>query len=106
MSMTPEQFEEKRQARIDRLNRAAERASQQSDSDLARARKMGSVIPFGQPVHGQRDRNYREKIGRTIDKAYVEYQQAQAYTRRAQAAENNDAIFSDDPQATEKLKPN
>ena len=61
------------------------------------------AIPFGQPVHGSRDRNFRDKAGKQIDSGYRLQKEAEGYYNRADAAENNTAISSDDPLALEKL---
>ncbi len=97
-------YEERKQARIDRLNDAADNARERSNAACSRAHDMGSVIPFGQPVHGAADRRYRERIGETMDRAVAEDKKADYYERRAEAAENNTAISSDDPNSVEKLQ--
>ena len=54
-------------------------------------------------MHGVRDRNYREKASRQIDRGYEISKEAAALEEKAQAAENNHSISSDDPLAVEKL---
>ena len=70
---------------------------------------MLKQIPFGQPIlvghHSeQRDRNYRKRAGAKIDKAMHERDKASYYEDRARAAENNTAIYTEDPEAIIKLK--
>ncbi len=105
----PSEFNEKRQARIERLHDRAEAKRNAGDQKIANARNMADQIPFGQPIlvghHSeQRDRNYRGKIESNFRSGFELQQEADALERRAQAAENNTAIFSDDPAATEKLE--
>lgn len=107
--LTIEEYEAKRQARYERLIAAAEKASQESQSAWKQADLMASVIPLGQPIlvghySEQRDRNYRERIHNKMRKGYELYQKAAYYRNRAESANNNHAIFSDDPNATEKLE--
>ena len=64
---------------------------------------MASAIPFGQPVHGAADRRFRDKIGKKMDKAVAADEKAAYYARKAEAAEKNHAISSDDPEAVAKL---
>lgn len=102
-------YEEKRQARIDRLRNAAKRASQESDALHEQAHRMASIIPFGEPIHighhsEKRDRRYRGRIQRKFEKSFETQKKAEELASRAVAAENNTAISSDDPEAVTKLK--
>lgn len=45
--ITAAEYEARRQARIDRIQAAAERARKNADDQLTQARKMAEVIPFG-----------------------------------------------------------
>ncbi|MDO4563348.1 MAG: DUF3560 domain-containing protein [Clostridia bacterium] len=103
------QYEEKRQARIDRLKNAAKRAEKEAIETFESANKMADAIPFGQPIlighHSeQRDRRYRNRISNKFDKAMEGYDRAEKLRAKAAAAENNNAISSDDPEAIQKLK--
>lgn len=106
--MTTQEYEQKKQDRIDRLENMADKASGKAIQLHNRASEMASVIPFGQPIlvghHSEgRDRRYRGRIENTFRKAFSEQDKAEYYKRRAEAAATNTAIFSDDPGATEKL---
>lgn len=102
-------FEERRQSRIDNARKQAAKNEQLSDQLYNEASKMASVIPFGQPIlvghHSEkRDRNYRDKIHNKFGKAFEASDKAEYYRRKAEAIESNGAIFSDDPDALDKLK--
>lgn len=97
-------YEERKQARIDRLHEKADKARAESHSLYKQSTDMASAIPFGQPVHGPADRKYWDKIGRKMDQSIAASDKADYYERRAEAAENNTAISSDDPEALAKLK--
>ncbi len=102
-------FEEKRQARIERLQERATRAGATATALWKRGHEMASVIPFGQPIlvghHSEgRDRNYRSRIQGTFRKASEATGKASYYAEKVEAAENNTAISSDDPEATVKLR--
>ena len=91
-------YEQKKQDRIDRyLERAGKARAQQSHD-------MASIIPMGQPVHGAADRRYRDKIGKKMEQSIAADEKAAYYERKAEAAENNTAISSDDPEAVTKLR--
>lgn len=98
------EYEQKKQARIDRYRERAEKARQESSELSAQSSKMASAIPFGQPVHGPADRRYRERIGQKMDQAVAADKKAEYYEHKARAAEKNNAISSDDPEALEKLQ--
>ena len=84
-------YEEKRQARIDRLNEAADRAEKRASDTYNSARKMSEAIPFGQPIivghHSeQSDRNYRKRIDDKFESAFREQGKADALRAKAEAA--------------------
>ena len=102
-------YQEKRAARIERYKERAERAKTESKNLWDETKKMMSVIPFGQPIlighHSeQRDRNYRDRIHRKGMKAIEAHEKAKYWEQRAEAAEKNTAISSDDPEAVARLK--
>lgn len=107
--LTREQYEEKRQARYDRLIEAARKAQNEGGHLVATAKEMADVIPFGQPIlvghHSEgRDRRYRNRIENKFRKGYELYQKAEYYSQRAESVQACNAIFSDDPDAVEKLE--
>ena len=97
-------YEERKQARIDRYRERAERARAQSHSLFKQSTDMASAIPFGQPVHGPADRRYRDRIDQKMGQSVAAQEKAEYYERKAEAAESNTAISSDDPEALTKLK--
>ena len=107
--MTPEEYEEKRKNRYLRLVAASERAERESQSSYALSDKMSSVIPMGQPIlvghySEAADRRYRERIHQKMRKGRYLHEKAVTLQQRAEAALSNNAIFSDDPQAGEKIE--
>ena len=96
-------YEQKKQDRIDRYRELADKARSESSAYYQQADKMASAIPFGQPIHGPADRRYREKIGQKMDKSIAAAGKAAYYEAKAEAAEKNTAISSDDPEAIAKL---
>jgi predicted peroxiredoxin len=64
---------------------------------------------MGQPIlighHSEKaDRSYREKISGAMRRSVEADKKAAYYSEKAESIKNNDAIFSDDPQAVEKLQ--
>lgn len=107
--LTIEEYEAKRNARYERLIKAAERVTREGETAQYQARAMADVIPFGQPIlighHSEkRDRNYRASIHNKFRKGFELAKKAEEYRSRAASIEANDAIYSEDPQAVEKLE--
>ena len=96
-------YEEKQAARKARYEARAAAAAAESTERENLSHKMASAIPFGQPVHGVRDRNYRDKIGKQMDKA-VEAGRKAAYWQRKAESVGLGGISSDDPDAVKKLE--
>ena len=97
-------YEQKKQDRIDRYLERAGKARAQSDAYAKQSHDMASIIPMGQPVHGAADRRYRDKIGKKMEQSIAADEKAAYYERKAEAAANNTAISSDDPEAVTKLR--
>lgn len=102
-------YEERKQARIDRLHEKAEKASIESHKLWKQSGDMLSRIPEGQPYitdssSYKSDRRMREGIGKKMEQSFAAMEKAEYFERRAEAAENNTAISSDDPEALAKLK--
>ncbi|HYV99643.1 MAG TPA: DUF3560 domain-containing protein [Gemmatimonadaceae bacterium] len=102
-------FEEKRAAKVERLRARAERLRKEGEARVERAHQMASIIPLGQPIlvghHSEgRDRRYRGRIETNYRKGFEAVKVADALDRRADTAEENRAISSDDPDAVEKLE--
>jgi len=80
-----------------------------AESQHARAREIGSHIPFGQPVlighHSQR-RHERDiqRIDRAMHASIAASKEAEELERRARSSERNRVISSDDPEALRKLR--
>jgi len=107
--LTVEEYQAKRQARYERLKAAAERASKEGKAATDQAHEMASVIPFGQPIlvghHSEsRDRNYRGRIESKYRRGYELHKKSQELLSRAEAIKQNTSIFTDDPEALEKLE--
>ncbi len=102
-------FEKRKQNRIDHAREQAEKKKQEAASLHKKADQMSEHIPFGQPIlkghHSEKaDRRYRRRIRDTYSKAVEASDKASYYADKAKTIENNDAIFSDDPDAIEKLE--
>jgi hypothetical protein len=102
-------FHERRQNRIEYAHEKAAKKLQQSEQLYKNAQQMASYIPFGQPIlvghHSEgRDRQFRQRISNTFDKSFEAQETASYYSDKADTIENNQAIFSDDPQALHKLR--
>ena len=101
-------YDARREARAERFRERAAAARDESAAAYSQARSMADVIPFGQPIlvghHSEkRDRRYRGRIESKFRASFEAQKKADYYDAKADSAERNRAIFSDDPLADEKL---
>lgn len=102
-------YEDKKQARIDYYREKADKARQESESQYKKSHDMLGVIPLGQPMMPDHysykaDKSYRNRAAKAMDNSIEAQKKAEYYEDKAKAAENNNAISSDDPEAVTKLK--
>ena len=96
-------YEQRKQNRIDRYREKADQARTQSNSLFRQSNDMMQAIPAGQPIHGPADRRYRDKAANKMLQSLAAADKAAYYEAKAEAAESNTAISSDDPEAITKL---
>jgi hypothetical protein len=101
-------FQSKREEKAARFRELAEKHDNISTGRHFAARQQLEMIPLGQPIlvghHSEkRHRSHLKRIDQHFAKAAQHHDTAEYYRRRAAALESNRAIFSDDPDATEKL---
>jgi Domain of unknown function (DUF3560) len=101
-------FEERRQKRIATAKIRAIKNEQEAETLYNSAKELASIMPMGQPIlighHSERrDRNYRDIIHNKFGKSFEKSEKAVYYKNKAESIEQNDVIFSDDPNALEKL---
>lgn len=102
-------YEQRKQDRIDRYRERAANARQRSDSAYNAAHAISDVIPFGQPIlvgHHSEKRHRRDlaKIDNGMRRSFEESKKAEYWEQRAAAAEENDSISRHDPDALDKLR--
>ena len=96
-------YEQRKQNRIDRYREKADKARAESDALSKQSRDMIHAIPMGQPIINAADARYRERAGNKMRQSIAAYEKAEYYEAKAEAAESNTAISSDDPEAIAKL---
>lgn len=99
--------EEKRQARIERYLGYAENAEMASMKAYERSHDLVKDIPLGQPIQpgrrGIAHRNTLDKSWDAMGRSVKLNEKAEYYRQKAEAAENNNAIYLEDEDAVEKL---
>lgn len=85
-----------------RYEEMARKTEAESNRVAKQSREMLDVIPFGQPIHGQRDANYRQKIWDKMDKSYQLSKKADYYADKAGSV-GTGGISADDANAIAKL---
>lgn len=101
-------YEAKIQAKRERYQELAEKKEAEAERLHGEFRKGMEAIPFGQPIllghHSeQRDRNYRAKVNRKLDKSVEASKTAEYYRSKAKSV-GTGGIMSDDPAAVTKLQ--
>ena len=95
-------YEEKQAARRERYEELSDKAKQDANSAYKSFRDGFDVIPMGQPIIGQRDANYREKLWKKMDKSYELSKKSDYYADKA-ASVGKAGISADDANAIAKL---
>ncbi len=109
MSIGRQDYQDRREERIDRLEGRAERAKAQSTDAARRSQALVENIPFGQPIlvdhySAKGHRRTLDRSRKLMDKAVDLGEKADHLEGRADAARNNKAISGDDPDAVQKLQ--
>ena len=102
-------YQDRKEAKIERLRDRAASKAQEARATGERAHKIADMIPFGEPIkigHHSEGRHRRDidRIHSLTGKAIEANQAAQDLARRADAAEENRAISSDNPEAADLLR--
>jgi len=102
-------FNGRRERRVKRYRGLSQKHQKESNAACEQSTRMASAIPFGQPIltdhySAKRDRKYRERIRNKMDRSIRHAKTSKYYESKAEAAENNHAISSDDPEVIAKLK--
>lgn len=102
-------YQERKAARIERLWERAGDVRTEGRGRISRAQRVSSFIPMGQPIlvgHHSEKRHRRDlaKIDTDFSKGFEALKTADALERRADNAEANRMISSDDPEAGEKIE--
>jgi hypothetical protein len=108
--MTDSTYRERRMAKAERLRGWAGKRKVKAEAALSDARQRADAIPFGQPIltdhhSAPRDRRYRAGITRKFEQGFEHAGKARDMERRADGIEAaaEHAIYSDDPDAVERL---
>ena len=109
MSVGRQDYEEKKERKIDTYRKRAKKSSVIAAQENDKARKMGSVIPLGQPILvGHHSEGGHRALLKRIDSAYQKasnaYDKAEYYESKAATAETNHSISGDDPEALERYQ--
>ena len=109
MAVGRQDYEERKERKIERYGEQAEKARKEAEAQGKRARDIGSAIPFGQPIlvghHSEgRHRSDLKKIEAAHRKSAEALDRAEYYEGKAEAAEGNSAISGDDPEAVSRYR--
>lgn len=102
-------FTRRKETRIERIRAAAARHQEKATAAFEGVARVAESIPMGQPIlcghHSEgRHRADLDRMDRGMRRSVEEQKRAEELARRAEAAENNTAISSDDPDALDALR--
>lgn len=102
-------YEEKQQRKLERFNKLKEKHERESNSRFESAKKIGDMIPMGQPilVGHHSEKGHRKDIARidsNMRKGIEHSETADYYANKVKNIENPRGISSDDPEAIQKLE--
>ena len=95
-------YTDKQNARRERFEELADKNAKLSEGAHQKSRDMMSVIPMGQPIHGTKDRNYREKAWDKLGQAVQLDKKSKYYEEKAKSV-GKAGISADDANAIAKL---
>ena len=108
MTLGRQDYEERREARADRLEERAQKAADKAANAFRRSEDAVRGIPAGQPIlpgaRGIPQRKAQERSWKLMGACVENDRKADYLQRRADAVRGNTAISSDDPEALEKLE--
>jgi len=109
MSIGRQDYEERKESKIDAYKERAIKSSLIANQETGRARKMGSVIPLGQPILvGHHSEGSHRALLKRIDSAHRRaseaYSKADYYEGKAATAEANQSISGDAPEAMKRYQ--
>ena len=104
----PNWYEARQKDGRERYLACAKKCLEESESSAQQSREMADMVSFGQSIlmnhySASRDRRYRAKIRRTMDKSVELHKKSEHYQRKAELV-GFGGIFSDDPAAIPKLE--
>ena len=102
-------YEQRKAVKIERLRSRAAKLEGEASGKISAARRVGGMIPMGQPilVGHHSERRHRRDLAR-IDAGYragfAALDKAKELARRAASAEQSASVSSDDPSAADKIR--
>lgn len=104
-------YRERRVAKAERLREWADKRETKGNAELEQGKQMLDLIPLGQPMlvdhysYGA-DKRYRSRATSKLDRGYENVTKAEEFRGRADGIEAaaDRAIYSDDPDAVERLE--
>jgi hypothetical protein len=107
--MSKSNYAERKENRVETYKNLAEKNLKEAEERWDIVHGIQSAIPLGQPIivgHHSEKRHRRDlkKIENNAHKALEAEKKAEYYMRKAKAAEKNQAISSDNPEAITELK--
>ena len=97
---------ERLEAKAEKRHEWAEGRTEKAATSYAAGSQALDAIPFGQPVHGLRDRNYRDKATAKLERSWEHSKMAEHHEQAAAGLERQlrTSIYDDDLDAVQRLE--
>ena len=108
LDIRADRYCDRKEQRIDRYEGLAAKHSGLASQYYNQSTEMSKYIPMGQPIlighySEKSDRNYRDRLWNKMGQSVKHNDTAEYYKGKAAAADCNDAIYGDDPEAITKV---
>ena len=108
LEIRADRYSDRKEQRVDRYEGLAAKHNDLAKQSYDQSTEMSKCIPMGQPIlighySEKSDRNYRDRIWNKMGQSVKHNDTAEYYRGKAAAADSNDAIYGDDPEAITKV---
>jgi len=108
LEIRADRYSDRKEQRVERYEGLAAKHSDLAKQSYNQSTEMSKCIPMGQPIlighySEKSDRNFRDRIWNKMGQSVKHNDIAECYKAKAAAADSNDAIYGDDPEAITKV---
>jgi len=108
LDIRADRYSDRKEQRVERYEGLVAKHRTLAEQSYNQSTEMSKCIPMGQPIlighySEKGDRNFRDRIWNKMGQSVKHSDTAKYYSGKAAAADSNDAIYGDDPEAITKV---